>query len=75
MTSRAVGQGFGRRPHRRPPILRALRFSAVAGGADDPSVVTGMPAWREAQLLVARELGEPVSGVSLIGFGAGRTIA
>jgi Phosphotransferase enzyme family len=38
------------------------RFSAVAGGAYDPSVVTGMPAWREVQLLVARELGEPVSG-------------
>jgi hypothetical protein len=25
-------------------------------------VVTGRPAWREVQLLVARELGEPVSG-------------
>ena len=37
-------------------------FSAVAGGAYDPSVVTGMPAWREVRLLVARELGEPVSG-------------
>ena len=35
-------------------------FSAVAGGAYDLSVVTGMPAWREVQLLVARELGEPV---------------
>ncbi len=38
------------------------RFSAVAGGAYDPSVVTGMPAWREVRLLVARELGEPVCG-------------
>jgi aminoglycoside phosphotransferase (APT) family kinase protein len=38
------------------------RFTAVAGGAYDPSVVTGMPAWREVQLLVSRELGEPVSG-------------
>ena len=37
-------------------------FSAVAGGAYDPSVVTGIPAWREVQLLVTRELGEPVSG-------------
>ena len=37
-------------------------FSAVAGGAYDPSVVTGMPAWREVQLLVARELDELVSG-------------
>jgi hypothetical protein len=38
------------------------RFCAVAGGAYDPGLVTGMPAWREVQLLVARELGEPVCG-------------
>ena len=38
------------------------QFSAVAGGAHDPIVVTGIPAWREVQLLVTRELGEPVSG-------------
>jgi hypothetical protein len=38
------------------------RFSAVAGGVYDPSVMTGRPTWREVQLLVARELGEPVSG-------------
>jgi aminoglycoside phosphotransferase (APT) family kinase protein len=37
------------------------RFSAIAGGAYDLCVVTGMPAWREVRLLVARELGEPVS--------------
>jgi hypothetical protein len=37
-------------------------FSAGADGAYDPSVVTGIPAWREVQLLVTRELGEPVSG-------------
>jgi hypothetical protein len=50
----------------RDPQIRQVdpknHFSAVAGGAYDPSVVTGMPAWREVQLLVARELGEPVSG-------------
>ena len=50
------------------PILRGCgrgpknQFSAVAGGAYDPSVVTGIPAWREVQLLVTWELGEPVSG-------------
>jgi hypothetical protein len=44
------------------PTTPKNRFSAVAGGAYDPSVVTGMPAWREVRLLVARELGEPVSG-------------
>jgi len=37
-------------------------FSAAAGDAYDLSVVTGMPAWREVQLLVSRELGEPVPG-------------
>ena len=37
-------------------------FSADAGGAYDPNVVTGIPAWREVQRLVTRELGEPVSG-------------
>jgi hypothetical protein len=37
-------------------------FYAVAGGTCDPSVVTGMPAWREVRLLVAPEVGEPVSG-------------
>jgi hypothetical protein len=36
--------------------------SAVAGGGYDPRVVTGRPAWRQVQLRVARELGEPVSG-------------
>jgi hypothetical protein len=35
-------------------------FSATAGAAYDPSVVTERPAWREVQLRVARELGEPV---------------
>jgi aminoglycoside phosphotransferase (APT) family kinase protein len=34
----------------------------VAGDAYDPSVVTGRPSWREVQLLVSRELGEPVAG-------------
>jgi Ser/Thr protein kinase RdoA (MazF antagonist) len=29
-------------------------------------VVTGRPAWREVQLLVSRELGEPVSGAGLL---------
>lgn len=38
------------------------RFCAVAGGAYDPGVMTGRPAWREVQLRVSRELGEPVSG-------------
>ncbi len=38
------------------------RFSAAAGGAYDPRVELGVPAWREVQLQVARELGEPVSG-------------
>src|SRR5712691_3446489 len=42
-------------------------FSAVAGGAYDPSVVTGMPAWPAVQLLVVRELGEPVSGAGPLG--------
>jgi hypothetical protein len=47
-----------------PPVSRRTEnhFSAGAGDAYDPSVVTGMPAWREIRLLVARELGEPVSG-------------
>jgi Phosphotransferase enzyme family len=40
-------------------LLDRNQFSDVAGGAYDPSVV---PAWREVQLLVTRELGEPVSG-------------
>jgi aminoglycoside phosphotransferase (APT) family kinase protein len=35
-------------------------FSAAAGGAYDPRVVTERPAWREVQLRVARELGELV---------------
>jgi aminoglycoside phosphotransferase len=38
-----------------------IRFSAVAGDAYDLSMVAGMPAWREVQLLIAREMGEPVS--------------
>jgi hypothetical protein len=33
----------------------------VAGGAYDLSVVTDMPAWHEVSLLIASELGEPVS--------------
>src|ERR1700734_1171587 len=37
-------------------------FSAGVGGAYDPSVVSGRPAWREIRLLVSRELDEPVSG-------------
>jgi hypothetical protein len=37
-------------------------FSVAAGGTYDPSVVTGMPTWREVRLLVARELGERVYG-------------
>jgi hypothetical protein len=44
------------------PATPENRFSPVTGGAYDPSVVTGMPAWREVQPLVSRELGEPVSG-------------
>ena len=36
------------------------QFSAVADGAYDLCVVTGMPAWREVGALVARKLGEPV---------------
>jgi hypothetical protein len=39
-----------------PP--RENHFCTVAGGAYDPGVVTGSPAWREVRLLVARELGE-----------------
>jgi hypothetical protein len=35
-------------------------FSVVAAGAYDSRVVTERPAWREVQLRVARELGEPV---------------
>jgi len=59
------------RPHTGPPVRQPSwdragrtqenRFPAVTGGAYDPSVVTGMPAWREVQLLVSSELGEPVS--------------
>ena len=41
-------------------------LSAVAGGVYDPSVVTGIPAWREVRRLVARELAEPVSGAGLL---------
>ena len=33
----------------------------MAGGAYDPSVVSEMPAWREVRMLIARELGEPVT--------------
>jgi aminoglycoside phosphotransferase (APT) family kinase protein len=41
-------------------------FCAGAGGAYDPSVATGRPAWREVRLLVARELGEPVYEARLL---------
>ncbi len=43
-----------------PATTTKNHFSAVAGGGYDPSVVTGMPAWREVHRLIARELGEPV---------------
>ena len=46
----------------RAPVTAENHFSAVAGGAYDLGVVTGMPAWREVHLLVARELGERVHG-------------
>src|SRR5436309_1252513 len=70
VTGPAVGRGHATQPRPEPPPLRIIRwsagpknqFSAVAGGAYDPIVVTGIPAWREVQLLVTRELGEPVSG-------------
>jgi aminoglycoside phosphotransferase (APT) family kinase protein len=41
-------------------------FSAVAGGAYDLSVVAGTPAWHDVALLIARELGEPVSDARLL---------
>jgi hypothetical protein len=43
------------------------RFSAVVADVYD-LVVTGMPAWREVRLLVARELGERVDGAGLLGL-------
>jgi hypothetical protein len=35
-------------------------FSALAGGAYDLGVVTGMPAWCEVHMLIVRELDGPV---------------
>jgi phosphotransferase family enzyme len=43
------------------PAAPKNRFFAAAGGAYDPGMVTGRPAWREVQQVVSRELGEPVS--------------
>ena len=44
------------------PATAENHFCAVAGGAYDLGVVTGMPAWREVHPLVARKLGERVYG-------------
>ena len=53
----------GRRGEKSEAGHRENHFSAVAGGAYDLGVVTGMPAWREVHPLVARELGDRLYGV------------